>query len=269
MVRILLLIVALSLFMSTARAASFDCAKAAMPGEVAICGNPDISALDSEMGGLWFAFSKVPMLMGSNGARMDDAQDFLKKRAACGGDLSCLRKLYHARISALKQSIAQAMDNYFQLQNADPMVAPWSITALPEPIGKIATAYANDCRKLGGALKDGFDVPRAATGDVDGDGTQDFVLDPQNLQCSAAATAFCGNGGCQIRIAISSDNYAKPVAVLGGQPTLVLKESGTVVDVWVDRSNCNITDRSKACWVSYLWSDGKLKPTYQARPLPE
>jgi uncharacterized protein len=269
MVRILLLIAVLVVFISNAVAASFDCAKAAKPDEAAICATPELSALDSEMGGLWFAFSKVPMLMGSNGARMDDAQDFLKERAACGGDMSCLRRLYHARIGALKQSVARAMENYFQLQNANPMVAPWSVTSLPEPIGKIVTAYADDCRKLGGTLKEGFDVPRIATGDVDGDGIQDFVLDPQNLQCGAAATAFCGNGGCQIRIALSDDDYAKPIEVLGGEPTLSLKENATSVDVWVDRSNCNLTDRSKACWASYVWANGKLKPTYQARPLEE
>lgn len=103
-----------------AEAASFDCAKAAKPDEIAICANPDISALDSEMGGLWFAFRKVPMLMGSNGARMDDAQNFLQQRAACGSNLSCLRPLYHARIATLQQGISDAMDNYFRLQNSDP-----------------------------------------------------------------------------------------------------------------------------------------------------
>jgi uncharacterized protein len=114
---IIVLLVSLPL---KAEAASFDCAKAAKPDEIAICTNPDISALDSEMGGLWFAFRKVPMLMGSNGARMDDAQNFLQARAACGGNLSCLRPLYHARITALQQGISDAMDNYFKLQNSDP-----------------------------------------------------------------------------------------------------------------------------------------------------
>lgn len=115
-----LLLTALVLFASPVRAASFDCAKASKPDERAICGTPDLSALDSEMGGLWFAFSKVPMLMGSNGARMDDAQAFLQQRGQCGNNLACLRPLYHARIAALKSGISQAMDNYFQLQNADP-----------------------------------------------------------------------------------------------------------------------------------------------------
>ncbi|WP_119274488.1 lysozyme inhibitor LprI family protein [Taklimakanibacter deserti] len=115
-----LLLSALILFVSPVEAASFDCSKAAKPDERAICATPDLSALDSEMGGLWFAFSKVPMLMGSNGARMDDAQNFLQQRAQCGGDLACLRQLYRARIDALKQGIVRAMDDYARLQNGDP-----------------------------------------------------------------------------------------------------------------------------------------------------
>ena len=124
MFRILLLIAALIGVISNAQAASFDCAKAGKPDVVAICATAELSALDSEMDGLWFAFSKVPMLMGSNGARMDDAHDFLNKRTACAGDVSCLRQTYHARIEVLKQSIAREVDNYFQLQNADPATAP-------------------------------------------------------------------------------------------------------------------------------------------------
>ena len=121
MIRHLLLLVAVfALVISPARAASFDCGKASKPDERAICATADISALDSEMGGLWFAFSKVPMLMGSSGARKDDAQAFLQQRGQCGNNLGCLRPLYNARILALKSGISQAMENYFQLQNADP-----------------------------------------------------------------------------------------------------------------------------------------------------
>src|SRR5262245_34200185 len=108
-----LLLTALVLFITPARAASFDCAKAAKPDERAICATPELSALDSEMGGLWFAFSKVPMLMGASGARKDDAQAFLAQRAQCGNNVGCLRPLYDARIGALKSGISQAMDNYF------------------------------------------------------------------------------------------------------------------------------------------------------------
>ncbi|MGE0004901.1 MAG: lysozyme inhibitor LprI family protein [Parvibaculaceae bacterium] len=116
----LYLFLSLALLASPARAASFDCARAAQPDERAICANPDLSALDSEMGGLWFAFSRVPMFMGSNGARMDDAQAFLRLRAACGASVACLRPLYRARIETLKQAIVRAMADYARLRNADP-----------------------------------------------------------------------------------------------------------------------------------------------------
>ncbi|MGE0239295.1 MAG: lysozyme inhibitor LprI family protein [Parvibaculaceae bacterium] len=121
MIRYPILLLALLVFAaSPAQAASFDCAKAAKPDERAICATPDLSALDSEMGGLWFAFSKVPMLMGSNGARMDDAQAFLAQRAQCGEDAACMRPLYRARIETLKQGIVRAMTDYARLQNGDP-----------------------------------------------------------------------------------------------------------------------------------------------------
>ncbi len=50
-------VAACAVLVSPAGAASFDCNKATAPDEIAICANPDLSALDSEMGGLWFAYS--------------------------------------------------------------------------------------------------------------------------------------------------------------------------------------------------------------------
>lgn len=88
-----------------ARAASFDCAKARTPDERAVCADPSLSALDSEMGGLWFAYSRLPMLMGGAGARRDAARDFLNSRSACGADVACLTPLYQARIATLKEAI--------------------------------------------------------------------------------------------------------------------------------------------------------------------
>jgi len=94
---------------SPAAAASFDCSKAAAPDEIAICANPGVSALDSEMGGLWFAYSQIPFLMGMNGNRQDEAHAFLATRAACGADVACLTSAYHARIATLKQQITSSI----------------------------------------------------------------------------------------------------------------------------------------------------------------
>ena len=82
-----------------------DCAKAQAPDERAVCADPTLSALDSEMGGLWFAYSRLPMLMGGNGNRHDEARAFLASRTACGADAACLTALYQSRIAALKQQI--------------------------------------------------------------------------------------------------------------------------------------------------------------------
>ncbi|MFK8251609.1 lysozyme inhibitor LprI family protein [Ancylobacter terrae] len=92
-----------------ANAASFDCAAAKAPDEIAVCGNARLSELDSEMGALWFAYRAIPMMMGANGARQDEARAFLQDRATCGGNGACLTKLYAARIAALKSGITAAV----------------------------------------------------------------------------------------------------------------------------------------------------------------
>jgi uncharacterized protein len=102
-----------------ANAASFDCARATKTDEVTICRTPSLSALDSEMAGLWYAYSRVPMLMGGNGTRMDMARDFLVRRAACGRNVACLTAAYRARIRDLRGGIDAAMAEYRRLQNGD------------------------------------------------------------------------------------------------------------------------------------------------------
>jgi uncharacterized protein len=100
------------LLQGPARAASFDCARATKADEVAVCRNPRLSALDSEMAGLWYAYSRVPMLMGGTGARMDAAQAFLARRSACGRAVPCLEAVYRARIEELHRDIANAMRDF-------------------------------------------------------------------------------------------------------------------------------------------------------------
>lgn len=98
-----------------AAAASFDCSRARGADEVAVCGTPSLSNLDSEMGGLWYAYSRVPMLMGGNGSRGDEARAFLDRRRACGRSVTCLTSAYRARIAELHQGIDAAMQDYFRM----------------------------------------------------------------------------------------------------------------------------------------------------------
>jgi uncharacterized protein len=97
---------------SEANAASFDCSAASTPDEKAICADPALSSLDSEMSGLWFGYKAMPLLMGASGNRQDEAQAFLKTRSSCGSNAACLTKLYNARIATLRTNIGWAVKNY-------------------------------------------------------------------------------------------------------------------------------------------------------------
>ncbi|WP_274426468.1 lysozyme inhibitor LprI family protein [Chelativorans sp. YIM 93263] len=241
------------------QAASFDCSEAEKPDEIAVCNTPELSALDSEMGALWFVYSKMPLLMGASGARHDAAEAFLKTRSECGSDTECLRNAYQQRIATLKEQIERFMPS-----DPDGAGGGWSSSDLPAPVQSIVAGYSKQCEDLGGTLTPSADRPMVMTGDLDGDFAQDFVLNPQNMECSAAATAFCGNGGCQIELALSSKDYQDPTDILGGAPRLVQDEEGTTLEVWVDGSNCDTTN-AQACLGQYGWDNGALDIDYESR----
>ncbi|WP_246660458.1 hypothetical protein [Nitratireductor sp. XY-223] len=98
--------------LSAAGAASFDCSEASGADEKAVCASPELSSLDSEMAGLWYGYKAMPLLMGASGNRQDEAQAFLKSRAACGSDTGCLTSLYKKRIATLQNNIDWAVKNY-------------------------------------------------------------------------------------------------------------------------------------------------------------
>jgi hypothetical protein len=248
----------------TASAASFDCRQAKRPDEKAVCAVPALSAQDSEMGGLWYAYRQLPMGMGSMGARNDEAQEFLADRNACGANLACLGKLYTARNNALRGYVATAIQQTISEQN-NAQIPPAPIPAMP--VTRLLEGYAKQCRDLGGKPVAG-NVPDVLTADFDGDGQTDYLVNTASLQCQGAATAYCGNNGCQVDIALSRQSYRSPLSLQGGQPTITLGADGTQVAVWVDRSQCNLQDRSKTCWTSLSWPKGKLARTNVVRAQP-
>jgi uncharacterized protein len=110
----------------SAKAAGFDCAKASAPDERAVCSDPQLSSLDSEMTGLWYAYSKVPMLMGGNGERQTEAEQFLATRRKCGSDAACLGRAYAARITQLQNDVTSAMQGFQQFVWGDGNPCPKS-----------------------------------------------------------------------------------------------------------------------------------------------
>jgi uncharacterized protein len=99
-------------FAGGAHAASFNCAKARLPDEKAICASRSLSELDVKMAALFGVRMKLPMPMGSRGAAQDEQQAFLTMRAACKADAACISAAYKARIAALSQTLDAAMQDY-------------------------------------------------------------------------------------------------------------------------------------------------------------
>ena len=103
---------ALFLLAGSADAASFNCAKAKTPDEKAICANPALSDLDTQMAALFGVRMKVPMLMGSRGTAGDEQVQWLQTRGSCGANVACLTGVYKARINTINSELDAAMQDY-------------------------------------------------------------------------------------------------------------------------------------------------------------
>ena len=93
----------------------------------------------------------------------------------------------------------------------------------------IAEARA-DCTALGGTLSVGKGT--ISRPDLDGDGRADTLVDTARLSCSAAASLFCGTGGCGITTLVGSrrDEFlARGWKLLrwDGKPILLLAVHGS------------------------------------------
>jgi uncharacterized protein len=95
--RMILLALTAVLAVSPAAAASFDCKKAKLPAEVAICGDPTLSSEDEAL-----ASEYSPLV---KSAWPDDAKKikaeqkaWLAERNACGSDKQCIMGSYRERL---------------------------------------------------------------------------------------------------------------------------------------------------------------------------
>ncbi len=88
----------LGLGASGATAQSFDCSKARLAAEFAICDSQRLSRLDEEMSALYFGLPYVirQEIKGSQ-------RRWLRRRNACGYDRECIARAYRRRIDVLSQ----------------------------------------------------------------------------------------------------------------------------------------------------------------------
>lgn len=89
---------------STARAASFDCARARSVDERAVCGNRVLEDRDVELAVLYGLIQKL-VPMGSRDALRREQTQWLSQRGRCGADIPCLRRTYDRRIAGLRAVI--------------------------------------------------------------------------------------------------------------------------------------------------------------------
>ena len=97
--------IAFALFVAGSAAAaagpSFDCHTDRSPTEQAICGDPELGDLDSEMARLYFQIANDSS--GRYYRRLKrDQRDWLKDRDDCGAHVGCLRAVYRDRIRELR-----------------------------------------------------------------------------------------------------------------------------------------------------------------------
>src|SRR5579863_2710101 len=82
-------------FVPSAQAASFDCAKARAPEEVAVCADPQLSELDGLLGTAFNEAKKFSKADPQDSRKvMAVATVFLKQRHACGARRPCLVASY-------------------------------------------------------------------------------------------------------------------------------------------------------------------------------
>jgi Lysozyme inhibitor LprI len=81
---------------------SFDCATHHGADEIAVCGNGKLSQLDRRMANVFVALRNSLGLSGQTRLR-DEQRVWLRQRALCRGDESCLTRAYEARITQLQK----------------------------------------------------------------------------------------------------------------------------------------------------------------------
>jgi uncharacterized protein len=99
----------------TSAGPSFDCAKAKQADEKAICRSAALSRLDMRMSTL-FAEIQSCTPMGGKSVNNDEQYRWLKQRAQCGANRSCLQERYQTRIAGFEPKAAKARE-YMRQEN--------------------------------------------------------------------------------------------------------------------------------------------------------
>jgi len=85
-----------------AEAASFNCQHAALPAEIAVCGNANLSRLDEQTAGMYFIIVGSGAPAATISAVKSAQGKFLTRRNACEANVDCLVSAYTDQMMYLK-----------------------------------------------------------------------------------------------------------------------------------------------------------------------
>lgn len=93
-----------ALLAKNGEAASFNCQAAATPTEKAICANGQLSSLDDQTSGMYYAIIGASWPAATLSAVKSAQAKFLKQRDSCGADVNCLVDAYTSQIMYLTRT---------------------------------------------------------------------------------------------------------------------------------------------------------------------
>ena len=122
-------VVAAALFLapSPASTASFNCALANLPAELAVCNDDMLGSLDEQMAAEYFPLINAAPPEAALVIRAEQ-REWLKRRNACGYDLQCILGAYRAqlqRLGAWREAISGAPPDDMLEEEQDDSTVPY------------------------------------------------------------------------------------------------------------------------------------------------
>ncbi|SMC27317.1 Protein of unknown function [Andreprevotia lacus DSM 23236] len=273
----------LLLAFAPARAASFDCAKAATATEKAICADGPLSQMDQDLAQVWrkaLAIAPAPAVLKAA------QRQWLRRRDECGADAPCLLARYRERLAALAKA-SSIVETDLAGNRLEGLNAPDSGKPTPG-VDKGCTVDQHICVQIVAAQADTppfmqidiaganaasyrFALPPAQTDGVD----QGITLWPTLLRLADGDTLLVGaeyhvsasySGGGGQAAALQLFEISRNGAALRSHPVLSVPTTGSIL-IRACFSERDMRQRRGACHDEYEF-DGQLglDPRVKAGP---
>jgi hypothetical protein len=126
-----------------------------------------------------------------------------------------------------------------------------AMPAAADPVTDILATAATDCASFENGVLDATDA--AIVTDLDGLDPMDTLVDMSRVNCSSAASLYCGSGGCSLHAVIGDTSWefqaeAWRMIEWDGRPILLVARDGG----WCGGSGAQI------CFEAVSWSNGAM-----------